>query len=672
MVKIWTGSGSDEVNLLRQPLWTPSHQRVKESNLIAFIASVNQRYGLGLETYPHLLKWSVEAIPEFWAAMWEFGGIKFSKPYTEVVDDIRKFPGAKWFLGAQLNFAENLLRFRNDKLAFVFRGETRRESQISYAGLYDRVGRLSASLRRIGVRPGDVVCAYMPNLIETAIAMLAATSVGAVWASCGAELGPTAVLDRFEQISPKVLFTADGYFYKDQLFDSTEQARKVVEGIPSIEKVLVVPYASAQSASELIPRAEAFDDFLSSENPGDIRFEQLPFDHPVYIMFSSGTTGKPKCMVQGPGVLLNHLKELLLHSDLKQNDRITYISSPSWMMWNWLMSSLAVGSTIVLYDGNPNYPDWGTMWRLVQDQAINIFGCSASYINYLRSVAAKPGQTYDLSALKEISQTGSPLSTEGFQWVYNEIKRDLHFNSISGGTDINGCFAGGSPTLPVYAGELQAAGLAMKVAAYDENGNSILDREGELVCEAPSPSMPLFFWNDPANEKYRDAYFTYYSNVGKNVWRHGDYIIIHSDTGGITFLGRSDSVLKPSGVRIGTGEIYHVLEQFQEIADSLVVGQDWKDDQRVILFVQLASGQELTEGLKARIRKALRDNASPRHVPALILAAPSFPYTFNMKKVESAVRNIVNGRPVPNKDALGNPESLDYFERVASDLRKMS
>lgn len=659
------------VCLLRQPLWEPSHERVKESNVTAFTAFVNQRYGLELETYPQLQKWSTDAIPDFWGAMWQFGEVKFSEPYRQVVDDIRKFPGANWFVGARLNFAENLLRLRNDKLAFIFRGESQKEGRLTYAELYNRVARLTAVLRRIGVRPGDVISAYMPNLIETAVAMLAATSLGAIWASCGAELGPAAVLDRFGQINPKVLFTADGYFYKNQIFDTSANSRKIVDGIPSIAKVIVVPYVRTEGAINSIPKAEGFEEFLSSEAPADIPFEQLPFDHPVYIMFSSGTTGKPKCMVQGAGVLLNHLKELLLHSDLKQKDRITYISSPSWMMWNWLMSSLAVGSTIVLYDGNPNYPDWGTMWKLIQDQDITIFGCSASYINYLRSLGARPGETYNLSRLREISQTGSALSAEGFEWVYNEIKKDLHFNSISGGTDINGCFAGGTPTLPVYAGELQAPGLAMKVAAYDENGNPVMDKEGELVCEAPSPSMPLYFWNDPQGEKYRDAYFNYYTSVGKNVWRHGDYIIIHSDTGGITFLGRSDSVLKPSGVRIGTGEIYRILEQFHEIADCIVVGQEWKGDQRVILFVQLASGQELTENLKERIRRALRENASPRHVPSLILTAPSFPYTFNMKKVESAVRNIVNGRPVPNRDAIGNPESLKYFERIASDLKNV-
>jgi len=633
---------------------------------------VNRRYGLALESYEKLTEWSIQAIPDFWAAMWEFAGIQYSKPYSKVVDDLSRFPGAKWFPDARLNFAENLLREEDERIAFVFRGETAKISKITFNELHDHVARLAASLRKIGVRPGDIVSAYMPNMIETSTAMLAATSVGAVWASCGAELGPTAVLDRFGQIRPKVLFTADGYFYKNQVYDTLANAKKVVDGIPSIEKVIVASYVTDRSASSKLPNAESFDEFLSDGNHVELLFEQLPFDHPVYIMFSSGTTGKPKCMVQGSGVLLNHLKELLLHADLKRDDTITYISSPSWMMWNWLMSSLAVGPRILLYDGNPNYPDWGTIWKLIDKEAITILGCSASYINYLRSVGARPGNSFNLSSLREISQTGSPLSAEGFEWVYKEVKQDLHFNSISGGTDINGCFAGGSPMLPVYAGELQGRGLGMRVAAYDERGEPLLDREGELVCEAPSPSMPLYFWNDPQNERYREAYFNYYANIGKNVWRHGDYIIIHSDTGGITFLGRSDSVLKPSGVRIGTAEVYRIVEQFPEIADSLVVGQDWKDDQRVILFLQLSPGKELTEDLKSRIKKSLRENASPRHVPSLILQAPSFPYTFNMKKVESAVRNIVNGKPVSNKDAIGNPDSLEYFERIAPELKKMN
>jgi len=431
----------------------------------------------------------------------------------------------------------------------------------------------------------------------------------------------------------------------------------------------VASYAEAKPDISIVPNAVHYSNFLSPEKQPEIQFEQMPFNHPVFIMFSSGTTGKPKCMVQGAGgILINHLKELMLHTDLKREDTIMYITSCSWMMWNWLLSSLAVGATIMLYDGNPNYPNPGAMWKLIQDEKITIFGCSATYINYLRSQGVKPRKSYDLSSLREISQTGSPLSAEGFAYVYQEIKEDLHFNSISGGTDINGCFAAGSPTLPVYAGELQAPALGMKVKAYDEDGNPVHDHQGELVCEAPSPSMPLYFWHDPNNERYRNAYFTFYP--GKNVWRHGDYIIIHSDTGGITFLGRSDAVLKPSGVRIGTAEIYNVVERMEEIADSLAIGQRWKGDQRVILFVKVAPGHSLTTDLKNNIRKNLRYEASPRHVPALIMEAPDIPYTFNMKKVELAVTNLIHGKPVLNRDALVNPESLDYFEEILPLLQK--
>ncbi|MEW5899132.1 MAG: acetoacetate--CoA ligase, partial [Bacillota bacterium] len=578
-----------------------------------------------------------------------------------------KFPGAKWFPGARLNFAENLLRYTDDHVAFIFRGETQKSARITYAQLYDTVARLAKSLRELGVAPGDRVVAYMPNLIETAIAMLAATSIGAVWSSCATDIGPQAALDRLGQIEPKVLFTANGYFYKGKAFNSLANAAEIAKGIPSLKKVIVVSYTEEEPELGQVPHAVHYDDFLAKENNLEIQFEQLPFDHPVFIMFSSGTTGKPKCMVQGAGgVLINHLKELLLHTDLKREDTIMYITTCSWMMWNWLLSSLGVGATIVLYDGNPNYPDPGAMWKLVQEEKITVFGTSASYINFLRSQGVKPGRDYDLSSLKEISQTGSPLSAEGFEYVYREIKADLHFNSISGGTDINGCFAAGNPVSPVYAGELQGPALAMKVKAYDENGNSVYDRQGELVCEAPSPSMPLYFWNDPDGEKYKNAYFTVYPNV----WRHGDYVVMHRDTGGITFYGRSDAVLKPSGVRIGTAEIYNQVEKLEEIADGLAIGQNWQGDQRIILFVKLAAGFSLTEDLKNKIRKTLRENASPRHVPALIVEVPDIPYTLNMKKVESAVTNIVNGRPVTNRDALINPEALDYYEKILPELQK--
>ena len=650
-------------------LWKPSPELIAQSNMNRFIAFVNKRYGLNIQDYRQLHGWSVERIPDFWGAMWEFSGIIASQGYDKVVDDLGKFPGAKWFPGARLNFAQNLLRYRDENYAFIFRGETERTRRMTYAELYNQVAALAKWLRRQGVRPGHRVSAYMPNLTETVVAMLAATSVGAVWASCGAELGPTAVLDRLGQIEPKILFTADGYFYGNKVFNTLPHAEKVAEGISSVEKVVVVPYMTEKPDIGNVPKSMLYSDIISSEKVTEIRFEQLPFDHPVYIMFSSGTTGKPKCMVQGVGVLLNELKDLMLHTDVKREDMITYITTASWMMWNWLVSSLAVGATIVLYDGNPNHPDWGRMWKLIQDEKITIFGCSASYINYLKSVGATPGKTYDLSSLREISQTGSPLSAEGFEWIYREVKQDLQFNSISGGTDLNGGFACGNPTLPVYAGEVVGPELGMKICSYDEQGKSVVDQEGELVCEAPSPSMPLYFWKDPGNERYREAYFNFYQHLGKNVWRHGDYIIIHSETGGITFLGRSDSILKPSGVRIGTSEIYSVVEKFPETADSVVVGQDWKGDQRVILFVQLVPGHSLTEDLKSKIKQSLRENASPRHVPALILETPSIPYTFNMKKVESAVRNIINGKPVANRAAIANPESLDYFEKLVPQLQ---
>ena len=650
---------------MRIPLWTPSEERKRDANITRFINEINTRHKLHLDSYTGLYEWSIENIRDFWAAVWDFAEIKASQPFDQIVADLTKFPGATWFPGARLNFAENLLRYRDDQLAFLFKGETQTSKQMTYAELYDEVARLARSLREAGVGVGDRVVGYMPNLIETAVAMLAATSLGATWSSCATDIGPAAAIERLGQVEPKAMITADGYFYKGKSFDTLGHAAEVAREIPSLKTVIVVSYTRQRPDISDIPHAIHYEDFLSKEAAPEIQFEQLPFDHPLYIMFSSGTTGKPKCMVQGLGVLINHLKELLLHTDLKRTDRIMYITSCSWMMWNWLISSLAVGATIVLYDGNPNYPDPGAMWKLIQDEKITIFGCSASYLHFLKKENISPGKEYDLSSLREISQTGSPLSEEGFHYVYNEIKQDLHFNSISGGTDINGCFAAGSPISPVYAGELQSAALAMKIRSYDENGKPILDEQGELVCEAPSPSMPLYFWNDPDGSKYHNAYFDVYPNV----WRHGDYVLIHSDTGGITFYGRSDAVLKPSGVRIGTAEIYAQMEKLPEVADSLAVGQNFQEDQRVILFVKPSPGFTLTDELKDKIRKTLRENASPRHVPALILETPDIPYTLNMKKVESAVTNIINGRAVSNRDALINPGSLEYYQQILPELQ---
>jgi acetoacetyl-CoA synthetase len=641
-------------------LWKPTEERKKSANITRFIGFVNERHNHRFQSYKDLYDWSVDKIPDFWAAVWDFVEVKSSKGYESVVDDATRMPGAKWFAGARLNFAENLLRHRDDHTAFIFRGETQTSARMSYAELHDSVARLAESLRRAGIKPGDRVAAYMPNMMETAIAMLASTSIGAVWASCATDIGPGAAIDRFGQIEPKVLFTVDGYFYKGKAFDILSNAAEIASRIPSIQRVVVASYKEEKPDTSRIPNSVRYDDFLAPGTP-EIRFEQLPPDHPVFIMFSSGTTGKPKCIVQGAaGILVNQLKETMIHTDLNRSDVHFFITTCSWMMWNWMLSSLATGNTIILYDGNPSYPGPGAMWKLIQDEKVTMFGCSASYINYLKSEHIKPGSDYDLSSLKEIWQTGSVLSAEGFEYVYEEVKKDLHFNSSSGGTDINGCFFIGSPIQPVYAGELQGPGLGMKVKAYDEKGHPVFDKQGELVCEAAAPPMPLYFWNDPGGKRYREAYFDVYPGV----WRHGDYIVFHSDTGGATFYGRSDSVLKPSGVRIGTAEIYNVMETLPEIADSLAIGQSWGGDQRVLLFVKLVEGQHLTDDLESRIKKNLREKASPRHVPARIIEVPDIPYTTNMKKVESAVTNIVSGRPVVNRDALSNPECLDYYEKL--------
>ncbi|MDD5222541.1 MAG: acetoacetate--CoA ligase [bacterium] len=654
---------------MRKPLWEPSAERKKQANITRFIELVNKKHGLKIKSYSELHKWSVESIQDFWAAVWEFVDIKASQKYTKVVEDLSVFPGTKWFPGAKLNFAENLLRYKDDRLAFVFNGEGQKSKKLTYAELNDLVARLAKSLRDLGIKPGDRVVGYMPNMIETAVGMLAATAIGATWSSCATDIGPSAALDRLGQVEPKVLITVNGYFYKGKDFNTLANAAEIAKGLPSLKKVVIVSYTQDKPDISSVPNSVHFQDFLAKDNYLPIKFEQLPFDHPVFIMFSSGTTGKPKCMVQGAGgILINHQKELIIHSDLKREDKIFYITTCSWMMWNWLLSSLAGGATILLYDGNPMHPDPGAMWKLVQDEKVTIFGLSASYVNFLRSQNLEPGKKYDLSALKEISQTGSPLSAEGFAWVYEAVKKDLHFNSIAGGTDINGCFAIGSPIQPVYAGELQSAGLGMKVNSYNEKGQQVHDQEMELVCEAPAPPMPLYFWNDPKMEKYMDAYFRFYKD--KRVWRHGDYVFIHSDTGGITFCGRSDAVLKPSGVRIGTAEIYNTVEALTEIADSLAIGQDFQGDQRVLLFVKLAPGAKLDDALMKKINKTLRDNASPRHVPSRIIEVPDIPYTLNMKKVESSITNIVNGRPVTNRDALSNPQCLDFYEKILPDLQK--
>ena len=641
-------------------LWKPSEQRIKHSNMYRFMNVVNDKYHQNFSEFAPLYEWSIANIADFWETMWEFASIMASNPYDQVIDDVTKMPGARWFPGAQLNFAQNLLRFRDDKVALVFKGEGQQPTRMTYAQLYDEVARLAHSLKTAGVQAGDRVVGFMPNMPATIVAMLAATSLGATWSSCSPDFGIKGVLDRFGQIQPKILFTANGYSFKGKKMDSLARIADILKKLPSIEKVVVVPYTDQKADISAVPNAVHYQDFRSSESSLEIEFEQLPFDHPLYVMYSSGTTGLPKCMVQSAGgILIHHLKELMLHTDLKREDTIFYFTTCGWMMWNWLTSSLAVGATLVLFDGNPFHPHPGALWEMAQDEKITVFGTSAGYIAALINAGVKPGKSYDLTALRAVLSTGSPLSIEGFEYVYSEVKADLQLASISGGTDLNGCFALGNPMGPVYAGELQCRGLAMDVRAFDEMGNEIIDQQGELVCCKPFPSMPIYFWDDPDGRKYYHAYFDVYPNI----WRHGDFVTV-TERGGVVMLGRSDATLNPGGVRIGTAEIYRQLEQLPEIDDSVVVGQNWKDDVRVILFVKLAPGHDLTDALKAKIKQTIRTNASPRHVPAKILSTPEVPYTLNMKKVELAVKKIIEGRTVLNRDALGNPDALDYYANL--------
>ncbi|NQU13146.1 MAG: acetoacetate--CoA ligase [Desulfobacteraceae bacterium] len=643
-------------------LWTPSEERVKNTNMYRFIQFINERTGKNFTEYGPLYEWSIGNIPDFWAAMWDFGGVIASQPYDQVVDDLNKMPGATWFSGARLNFAENLLRYRDDQVALIFKGEAQDSFKMTYAELYDEVARVARSLKEAGVKPGDRVGGFVPNMPEAIIAMLATTSMGGIWSSCSPDFGIKGVLDRFGQIRPKVLFTANGYSFKGKNLDSINRVSNMLADIPSIEKVVVIPYTEKDPDISQIPNAIHYKDFKSPDANLEIEFEQLPADYPLYIMFTSGTTGLPKCMVQSAGgILVHHLKELMLHTDVKREDKIFYFTTCGWMMWNWLVSSLGVGATLILFDGNPFHPNPGALWKLAQDEKMTIFGTSAGYISAIMGTGIKPGRDYDLSSLKALTSTGSPLSVEGFEFVYKEVKEDIQLASISGGSDLNGCFALGNPMGPVYASELQCRGLAMKVESYDEDGKPVYNQKGELVCSAPFPSMPIYFWEDPDNKKYHAAYFDVYPNV----WRHGDFIEIREDTGGVIIYGRSDATLNPGGVRIGTAEIYRQVEQMEEIDDSLVVGQDWKGDVRVILFVKPAEGQDLTHELKQKIKKLIRANASPRHVPAKIISVPEVPYTLNMKKVELAVKKIIEGQPVLNRDALSNPEILDYYENIA-------
>ncbi|GAB6193350.1 acetoacetate--CoA ligase [Desulfocastanea catecholica] len=642
-----------------KPLWEPSEQRIKDSNMYRFMQSVNQTYGIHCNDYNDLYQWSVENIAAFWAEMWRFAGIKASKEYQSVIDDPTKMPGAHWFTMSRLNFAENLLRYRDEKTALIFRGEDSVRRSLTYSELYAATAKVAAALRQAGIAAGDRVVGFMPNMPESIIAMLAATSIGAIWSSCSPDFGIKGVLDRFGQTRPRILFTADGYFFKGKAIDSLAKIAKIIEQIPSLEKIIVVPYTQVTPDLANLPNAVPYGDFIGN-NSKAIEFAQLPFEHPLYIMYSSGTTGLPKCMVQSAGgVLLHQLKELLLHTDLKRDDTIFYFTTCGWMMWNWLTTSLAVGATLVLYDGNPFHPGPDALWRMAEEEKISIFGTSAGYIAALKKAGVRPGKQFDLAPLKSLLSTGSPLSKEDFHFIYEEVKTDMQLASISGGSDLNGCFALGNPMGPVYEGELQCRGLGMKVFSYDENGSPVVGQQGELVCTAPFPSMPIYFWDDEDGKKYQSAYFARFPGV----WTHGDFIEV-TERGGVIIYGRSDATLNPGGVRIGTAEIYRIMEQMEEIEDSVVVGQEWQNDSRVILFVKMKASYELTDELQQRIRKNIKWNASPRHVPAKIIKVPDIPYTLNMKKVELAVQKMIHGREVKNKDALKNPEALDFFADI--------
>jgi len=643
-------------------LWTPDKDQVDQAQITLFRELVNQKYGLHLDDYEALYQWSLSNGTDFWDEMWRFGRIISHQDYSAVVDDLSKMPGAKWFAGARLNYAENLLRFRDEHIAIHFRGEDQVERCLSYSELYAQVARAAHALKAAGVKRGDRIAGFIPNLPETIIAMLATASLGAIWSSSSPDFGIKGVLDRFSQIEPKIIFAADGYFYAGKRFDSLEKLGSILSELPTVEQVVIINYTGKPDLSSLAGSSH-WDDFLDN-TASEVNFEPLPFDHPLYIMYSSGTTGLPKSIVHSAGgTLIQHLKEHLLHCDLKREDTLFYFTTCGWMMWNWLVSGLAVGATLVLYDGNPFYPSPTALWNLAEKLNISIFGTSAKYLDALESTGSKPGKTCKLDALRAVLSTGSPLSEASFDYVYRDIKADLLLASISGGTDIVSCFALGNPVLPVFRGELQCRGLGMKVEALNESGRPVMNESGELVCSQAFPSMPIYFWSDPDGQKYHNAYFAEYPGI----WRHGDYIEIN-EHGGVRIFGRSDATLNPGGVRIGTAEIYTVVENLPQIADSLVVGQPWEDDERIILFVKLNTGFELNDDLKQALKRAIRNSCSPRHVPAIILETADIPYTINGKKVEIAVKKIIQGKEVQNRSALANPDSLELF-RDLEDLK---
>ncbi len=639
---------------MSDPMWRPSGERVKASNLLKFMERVRETWGADLSTYEDLQAWSVANREEFWVSLWDDAGIVGVRGERALVDG-DKMPSARFFPDATLNFAENLLRKQDGSVALTFSGEGTRGRDWTWEELYGAVSQTAQALEDLGVERGDRVAAFMPNIPEIIVSMLAAASIGAVWSSCSPDFGVRGVLDRFGQIEPKVLIACDGYRYNGKVLSSGDKLKEITAALPSLEKTIIVPFIGAPCD---VPEAVQFPDLLEAYEPRDIAFAQLPFSHPLYIMFSSGTTGAPKCIVHSAGgTLLQQVKEHRLNCDLKEGDVLFYFTTCGWMMWNWLVAGLSCGARLALYDGSPFYPDGNVLFDYADDVRINVFGTSAKYIDSLNKAGLAPRGTHDLGSIRTILSTGSPLVEAGFDYVYEHIKADVALCSISGGTDIISCFVLGNPIGPVWRGEIQAKGLGMAVDVWDDQGGPVRGEKGELVCTGPFPSMPTGFWNDPDGAKYRAAYFERFDDV----WCHGDFAEITSH-GGIIIYGRSDATLNPGGVRIGTAEIYAQVEKLPAVKEAIAIGQDWEGDVRIILFVVLADGEELDEDLTQEIKAAIRAGASPRHVPAKVLAVSDIPRTKSGKITELAVRDVVHGREIKNKEALANPEALDFFK----------
>ncbi len=644
-----------------RPLWQPDAERIEEANLTRFARQAIRDWKLDFNNYPAFYRWTIDRPEQFWESLWKFAGVRASAKGSRVLVDGDRMPGARWYPDARLNFAENLLRRRDASTAIVFWGEDKVRRRVTHRELYDQVARMARALRELGVKPGDRVAAYLPNMPEAVAAMLSAASIGATFSTSSPDFGAQGVLDRFGQIRPVVLFAADGYFYNGREIDSLGKVREIAARLPSLERVVIVPYVSDRPDVSGIANAQRLEEFTAGPAAGDIRFEQLPFDHPLYILFSSGTTGVPKCIVHGAGgTLLKHLCEQQLHTDIKPGDRLFYFTTLGWMMWNWLVSALGSGATLLLYDGSPFVRSGKVLFDYADAEGMTHLGTSAKFIDAAAKAGVEPAKTHKLEHLRTVLSTGSPLAPEGFDYVYRAIKRDVCLSSISGGTDICGCFVLGNPILPVWRGEIQSKAFGLKVEVFDENGWSVEEQKGELVCTKPFPSLPLGFWNDPDGSKYRAAYFERYPGV----WTHGDWCEITQHDGMIIY-GRSDAVLNPGGVRIGTAEIYRQVEQLEEVIESLVIGQSWPpgeiSDVRVVLFVKLREGLTLDEALVTKIKNRIRTNTTPRHVPAKVVQVPDIPRTKSNKIVELAVRNVVHGQPVKNLEALANPEALEHF-----------